>query len=60
MGMGMGWGAAELIETENKGDAGGPAIAINDSGNAITVWQQSDGIRTNIWVNRFNGSIWGV
>ncbi len=56
---GSGWGSAELIETDNTGDALVPQIAFDSSGNAIAVWAQYDGTRDNIWANRFNGSSWG-
>ena len=53
------WGTAELIET-NDGDAGSPQVAMDEEGNAIAVWQQSDGIRHNIWSNRYVvGDGWG-
>jgi len=45
------WGTAELIETDNAGDAMYPQVAVDSSGNALAVWQQSDGTRTNIWSN---------
>ena len=58
-----GWGAATLIETDNAGDAFAPQIAVGANGNAMAVWQQSDGTRTNIWANRFTlsagGGSWG-
>ena len=47
------WGTALLIETDNAGNAENPQIAVDGSGNAITVWQQHDGTRENIWANRF-------
>ncbi|MAZ06230.1 MAG: hypothetical protein CME81_07485, partial [Halomonas sp.] len=47
------WGSAALIETNNDGDADSPQIAIDSSGNALVVWRQYDGTRTNIWANRF-------
>ena len=47
-----GWGAAELIETNNAGDANSPQIAIDANGNAIAFWEQSDGSNYNIWFNR--------
>ena len=50
---GTGWGTAALIETDNAGDAGGPMVAFDSSGNALAVWQQNDGTRRNIWANRF-------
>ncbi len=58
---GTGWGSSQLIETDNAGDAGEPAIAVDGSGNALAVWFQSDGIRDNIWSNRYTaGSGWGT
>jgi hypothetical protein len=56
-----GWGAAELIETDNAGDASSPQVAVDPNGNAVAVWHQSDGTRTNIWANRFTPSAgWGA
>ena len=50
---GSGWGSAALIET-NAGDAlTSPQLAVDTTGNALAVWQQFDGIRNNIWANRF-------
>ena len=57
---GTSWGTAELIETDNAGSAYDPRIAFDGSGNAIAVWEQSDGTRNNIWANRFNGTSWGT
>jgi hypothetical protein len=56
------WGTAELIETNNAGGASSPQIAFDASGNALAVWDQSDGTRDNIWANRYNGStgLWGT
>ena len=51
---GTGWGTAALIETSNAGNAYNVQIAFDSSGNAMAVWQQSDGTRDNIWVNRFH------
>ncbi len=56
---GSAWGSAELIETNDTGRARNPQIAFDSSGNAIAVWRQDDGVRDNIWANRFNGSSWG-
>lgn len=50
---GSGWGTAALIETNNAGDANEPQIALGANGNALAVWYQSDGTRTNVWSNRF-------
>jgi hypothetical protein len=58
---GTGWGTATLLETDNAGDAHDPKIAVDGSGNAIAVWSQSDGTRSNIWANRFvPGAGWGT
>jgi len=55
------WGTAQLIETDNKGDAKYPMIACDSSCNAIAVWHQYDGTRENIWSNRYTaGSGWGT
>jgi methyl-accepting chemotaxis protein len=48
-----GWGTASIIETENAGDAFSPEVAMDATGNAVTVWYQHDGTRFNIWANRF-------
>jgi hypothetical protein len=58
---GSGWGTAVLIETDNAGDAQRPQVAIDSSGNATSVWYQSDGTRENIWSNRYtSGTGWGT
>ncbi len=57
---GTNWGTAGLIETDNAGDAYGPQIAFDSSGNAIAVWYQYDGGRTDIWANHFDGTSWGT
>jgi hypothetical protein len=50
---GSGWGTAALLETDNAGDANEPQIAAGVNGQALAVWYQSDGTRSNIWSNRF-------
>lgn len=56
------WGTAALIETDNAGGVANPQIAMDISGNAIAVWEQSDGTRSNVWANRFTAatSSWGT
>jgi predicted enzyme related to lactoylglutathione lyase len=56
---GSGWGSAQLIETDDAGDAQYPQVAVDPRGNAIAVWLQWDGTRFNNWANRFDGSAWG-
>lgn len=50
---GQGWGVAQLIETENAGSAYNPRVALDSQGNAVAVWQQSDGQRSRIAANRY-------
>ena len=58
---GSGWGAAELIETDNAGDANNHKIASDSNGNMIAVWNQHDGTLNNIWANRYTpGGGWGT
>ena len=58
---GTGWATAALIETDNLGDATNPQIAFDQSGHALAVWYQSDGIRNNIWANRYvSGTGWAT
>jgi hypothetical protein len=52
-----GWGIAQLLETDNTGDALNSRVAMNASGMATAVWQQSDGARDNIWAKRFTPGI---
>jgi hypothetical protein len=50
---GAGWQTAQLIETDDSGEARAPAITVDRNGNAIAIWRQSDGVRSNIWANFF-------
>lgn len=59
-GAGTGWGTATLLETDNLGAAGAPQIALDSSGNAVAIWQQSSGSRINVWANRFVQGAWGT
>ena len=48
------WGMAQLIETDNAGDAMYPQIAMDPlTGYAVAVWQQMDYTRYNIWAYIF-------
>ncbi|MDD2656223.1 MAG: hypothetical protein PHQ18_01485, partial [Patescibacteria group bacterium] len=51
-----GWSTstARLIEGDNTSYAMNPQVAMDASGNAIAVWYQDDGTRTNIWANRYD------
>lgn len=58
---GTGWGTAQLIETDNAGDAISPQLAVDINGNVTVVWRQSDGTRDNMWSNRYTpGTGWGT
>lgn len=54
-----GWSLAEVLDTED-GVANAPHLAMDPSGNAIAVWHQTDGTRTNLWANHYTlGVGWG-
>ncbi len=58
---GTGWGEAELIETNDAGDARYPQVAVDGSGNTIAVWVQYDGSMDSIWSKRYAvGTGWGT
>ena len=58
---GAGWGTPTTIETEVGEVAVQPEVDLDDAGNAIAVWSQTDGTRNNIWANRFvAGTGWGT
>lgn len=50
---GTGWGTPVLLETDNRGSANNPQIAMDASGSAIAVWYQSIGPVFDIYVARF-------
>jgi len=59
---GAGWGTAELIET-HPGNATNPQIAVDASGAATVVWEQSaeTGAPYAVWMNRYvAGAAWGI
>jgi hypothetical protein len=51
--VGLGWRGALQLQSSELGDATAVRIGFDASGNALAVWQKSDGSRTNIWANRF-------
>lgn len=56
-----GWGADELIETDDAGDATTPQLAVDAAGNLIAVWSQHDGTRYNTVANTWRtDSGWGT
>lgn len=55
------WAGAQALENHNVGVSASlhPQVAIDPHGNAIAVWQQPDGVRTNIWASRLANGAWG-
>ncbi len=52
-----GWGTAQVISDDQGGAQNAQVVAVDASGNATAVWQQSD----SIWANRYTaGSGWGT
>lgn len=51
------WGTAAPIENNPAGDATPPQVAMDNAGNAVAVWQQSDGTRNNIWASRYSAGV---
>jgi hypothetical protein len=52
---GMGWGAAQLA-TPNTGGAYKPQLAMNAQGNAMLVWEQDNGLHSNVWAHSYGSS----
>ena len=58
---GEGWGTAMLLEQDDAGDAKYARVAMDDAGNALAVWMQSDGTHDHAWANRYvPGQGWGT
>jgi len=55
-----GWQAAEAID-QGDGDASRPHVAMDPTGNAMAVWQQSDRFQSNIWSRHYGAGTrrWG-
>jgi hypothetical protein len=57
---GAGWARPARVETGNAGPTYAPDVAIDERGNAVAAWQQSDGRHVNVRANRFvAGTGWG-
>jgi phosphodiesterase/alkaline phosphatase D-like protein len=50
------WSSPTLIEFNDAGDVSDPYLAMNETGNALAVWEQSDNVIINIWANRFTAA----
>jgi len=56
----IGWGTAQLLETDDVGAASQVQIAIGADGNGIAVWRQMTGTKNSILTNRYvAGAGWG-
>jgi hypothetical protein len=55
-----GWSTAELIETDDRGNAGGVQVGIDVDGDALAVWPQHSGPSASspsyLWFNRYTAS----
>src|SRR5690606_8069464 len=47
------WSGEVSLES-GSGAATAPKVGIDDAGNVIAVWNQSDGSRSNIWASRYD------
>jgi hypothetical protein len=57
---GTGWGTAQELQVANTSDELNPKIAVNAQGDAMVVWSQHNGVRTDIWYSRYTAGIgWG-
>ena len=55
-----GWATPELIGTDDAWRDNDPQITVNESGDAVAVWQQFDGAQYRIMANHYTaGSGWG-
>jgi hypothetical protein len=52
------WGPVTLLEA-GTGDAKSPQVAMDNHGNAIAVWKQTDGNFEHIYSKRFSAGVWG-
>ncbi len=55
-----GWGAPQVIDAGSADylSAGAPKVSMDDIGNAVVVWQQSDGTTQRVYALRFSGGAW--
>ncbi len=54
-----GWSLPVQLSVGSAGQAWSPHIAVDDQGNGVAVWQQSNGRHVNIWASRYqSGAGW--
>ena len=55
------WETATTLENNSSGSAYAPDLAVDSANNNVfVVWEQSDGIKSDIWSNRFSSGSWLV
>ncbi|MFH1029583.1 MAG: hypothetical protein V1791_16420 [Pseudomonadota bacterium] len=52
------WSAAQRLGPAPSPLAARPQVAINNTGEAIAVWEERDGTRYNLWVATFDNGAW--
>lgn len=50
------WRAPVKLEQDDIGNAEAPQVAADRGGNALAVWQQSDGTRSSVWSSRLDAA----
>jgi hypothetical protein len=50
---GTGWAPFAPLPTSGTGVPGAPEVVVDAAGDAIAVWDQNDGVRSNLWASRF-------
>ena len=56
-----GWGTAQLIETDNSGNAQNPRLGVTASGHVVAAWLLYNGTQTVLSTNRYTpGAGWGT
>jgi hypothetical protein len=52
--MGLSFDAPRQIDGGGAGDASEPSVVLDDNGDGIAAWTQSDGTHSRIWTNRLS------
>ncbi|MGI9304017.1 MAG: hypothetical protein ACR2RB_15150, partial [Gammaproteobacteria bacterium] len=54
-----GWGASDRLDLQSSGPSDNARLAINASGVAVAIWEETDGTgTTSVWANRFDRTTW--
>lgn len=49
-----GWVIGDVLDSSDDGNVGTPGLAVYADGSAIVVWEQDNGVRTNIWYSVYS------